>query len=262
MTEPHDSDSRAALPIWQLVTLSIYWFGIVIIWGGLNKIILPAMIGAQPGGAENLGILLAILVTVGVVAPIVVQPTGRHDQRLHGDPLGPAEAVHLHRRAARRRLPVRDCHIPDVPGAGRLLLPAAAQLELRPGPVPGLRSRPRPEAPGRPGERADGDDDRARHDRRGRDRQLRGEHRKPLPRHDGARRGGAGHDDRARHHGPRGNGSAAADTVVARGCPLGVVNATSSASRACCGSSSCGSCSSGRTPRRHSPCRTSSASMA
>ena len=75
MTEPHDHDSRASLPIWQLVTLSIYWFGIVIIWGGLNKIILPAMIEDQPGGAANLGILLAILVTVGVIAPILVQPT-------------------------------------------------------------------------------------------------------------------------------------------------------------------------------------------
>jgi MFS family permease len=75
MTEPHPTDSRSALPLWQLVTLSVYWFGIVIIWGGLNKIILPAMIADQPGGAENLGVLLAILVTVGVVAPIVIQPT-------------------------------------------------------------------------------------------------------------------------------------------------------------------------------------------
>ena len=75
MTEPHDHDSRTALPIWQLVTLSIYWFGIVIIWGGLNKIILPAMIEDQPGGAANLGVLLAIIVTVGVIAPILVQPT-------------------------------------------------------------------------------------------------------------------------------------------------------------------------------------------
>jgi MFS family permease len=75
MTEAQHPESRPALPIWQLVTLSIYWFGIVIIWGGLNKIILPAMIQDQPGGAENLGILLAILVTVGVVAPIVIQPT-------------------------------------------------------------------------------------------------------------------------------------------------------------------------------------------
>src|SRR5688572_29425769 len=75
MTEPQRSDTRPSLPLWQLVTLSIYWFGIVIIWGGLNKIILPAMIEDQPGGAENLGVLLAILVTVGVIAPIVVQPT-------------------------------------------------------------------------------------------------------------------------------------------------------------------------------------------
>jgi len=75
MTEPQHPDLKRALPLWQLVTLSIYWFGIVIIWGGLNKIILPAMIEDQPGGAENLGILLAILVTVGVIAPIVIQPT-------------------------------------------------------------------------------------------------------------------------------------------------------------------------------------------
>ena len=75
MTEPQHPDSRPALPLWQLVTLSIYWFGIVIIWGGLNKIILPAMIADQPGGAANLGVLLAILVTVGVIAPIVIQPT-------------------------------------------------------------------------------------------------------------------------------------------------------------------------------------------
>jgi MFS family permease len=64
-----------SLPLSQLITLSIYWFGIVIIWGGLNKIILPAMIADQPGGAANLGVLLAIIVTVGVVAPIVIQPT-------------------------------------------------------------------------------------------------------------------------------------------------------------------------------------------
>ena len=75
MTEPHEPDAKRSLPLWQLVTLSIYWFGIVIIWGGLNKIILPAMIAEQPGGEANLGLLLAIIVTVGVVAPIVVQPT-------------------------------------------------------------------------------------------------------------------------------------------------------------------------------------------
>ena len=75
MTEPQNPDPKRALPLWQLVTLSVYWFGIVIIWGGLNKIILPAMIEDQPGGSENLGILLAILVTVGVIAPIVIQPT-------------------------------------------------------------------------------------------------------------------------------------------------------------------------------------------
>jgi MFS family permease len=73
-TQATGGDQRL-LPLTQLVTLSIYWFGIVIIWGGLNKIILPAMIGRQPGGEENLGSLLAVVVTVGVIAPILIQPT-------------------------------------------------------------------------------------------------------------------------------------------------------------------------------------------
>lgn len=75
MTDTAHGGSRAPLPLSQLLTLSIYWFGIVIIWGGLNKIILPAMIARQPGGAENLGVLIAIVVSVGVVAPILIQPT-------------------------------------------------------------------------------------------------------------------------------------------------------------------------------------------
>ena len=75
MTHVDPEDARRPLPLSQLLTLSIYWFGIVIIWGGLNKIILPAMIEDQPGGAANLGVLLAILVTVGVIAPILIQPT-------------------------------------------------------------------------------------------------------------------------------------------------------------------------------------------
>jgi MFS family permease len=73
----HTPDGRPTrtLPLSQLITLSIYWFGIVLIWGGLNKIIVPAMIGELPGGEENLGVLLAIIVTVGVIAPILIQPT-------------------------------------------------------------------------------------------------------------------------------------------------------------------------------------------
>jgi len=75
MSDTAHGGSRAPLPLSQLLTLSIYWFGIVIIWGGLNKIILPAMIARQPGGAENLGVLIALVVSVGVVAPILIQPT-------------------------------------------------------------------------------------------------------------------------------------------------------------------------------------------
>ena len=51
MTEQQHRDSKPTLPLWQLVTLSIYWFGIVIIWGGLNKIIdLCIPVYGQEGG--------------------------------------------------------------------------------------------------------------------------------------------------------------------------------------------------------------------
>ncbi len=75
MTGTASRPGRRPLPLSQLVTLSIYWFGIVLIWGGLNKFILPTMIKALPGGEENLGSLMALLVTVGVIAPILIQPT-------------------------------------------------------------------------------------------------------------------------------------------------------------------------------------------
>ena len=224
MTEPHDHDSRASLPIWQLVTLSIYWFGIVIIWGGLNKIILPAMIEDQPGGAANLGILLAILVTVGVIAPILVQPTvgmisdytvtrwGRRKPYIFIGAL--LDVVFLFGIAT------SQTYLSLV--AFYFLLQLSSNFAQ--GPFQGYVPGSRPEAPGRAGERADGDDDRPRHDRRGRDRHLRGEHRQPLRRDDGARRGRAGHDDRARHHRPRGHGRATADPVVARRRPLRLVD--------------------------------------
>lgn len=59
----------------HLVTLSVYWLGIITIWNGLGKIILPLTIQSQPGGEAEYGIRIAILTSVGVIAPILVQPT-------------------------------------------------------------------------------------------------------------------------------------------------------------------------------------------
>lgn len=67
------TDERPSLPLRQLLTLSIYWLGIQTIWGGLNTIVIPQRIDALNPGAQ--GVLLALIIAVGAVAPIVVQPT-------------------------------------------------------------------------------------------------------------------------------------------------------------------------------------------
>jgi MFS family permease len=65
--------SRPLLPFSQLLTLSVYWFGIQTIWGGLNVIIIPGRLDDL--SRETQGILLAITFIAGAVAPIVIQPT-------------------------------------------------------------------------------------------------------------------------------------------------------------------------------------------
>ena len=64
---------QRALPLRQLLSLSVYWLGIQTIWGGLNTIVIPQRIDALNPGAQ--GLLLALIIAVGAVAPIVVQPT-------------------------------------------------------------------------------------------------------------------------------------------------------------------------------------------
>ena len=64
----------AALPVFQIVQLSIYWFGINAIWGGLNNVILQRRMDALVG-KENAGSGLALLTLLGAIVAIVVQPT-------------------------------------------------------------------------------------------------------------------------------------------------------------------------------------------
>jgi MFS family permease len=64
---------RALLPLSQLLTLSVYWFGIQTIWGGLNTVVLPDRLDAL--GPDVSGSLLAVTLGVSAVAAIVVQPT-------------------------------------------------------------------------------------------------------------------------------------------------------------------------------------------
>src|SRR2546428_13454579 len=60
--------------MFQIVQLSIYWFGINGIWGGLNNVILQRRMDALVGKA-NAGTGLALLTLFGAIVAILVQPT-------------------------------------------------------------------------------------------------------------------------------------------------------------------------------------------
>jgi MFS family permease len=70
---PGVRQERPLLPFSHLLKLSIYWFGILTIWGGLNNIILPSRI--DDIDHAHAGFLLAVINGVAVVMAIVVQPT-------------------------------------------------------------------------------------------------------------------------------------------------------------------------------------------
>ena len=73
MTEADQERPRLSLPMSQLVTLSIYWFGIQTIWGGLNITIIPGRLDDL--SRDTQGTLLAIIMLAGAIAPIIIQPT-------------------------------------------------------------------------------------------------------------------------------------------------------------------------------------------
>ena len=68
------SGERASLPLRVLVTLSVYWLGILTLQYGLGVVILPSMVEDEVGrGSAGTG--LAVINLVAVIASIVVQPT-------------------------------------------------------------------------------------------------------------------------------------------------------------------------------------------
>lgn len=73
MTSTGPEHTRMRLPLSQLVTLSIYWFGIQTIWGGLNITIIPGRLDDL--SRDTQGTLLAIIMIAGAIAPIIIQPT-------------------------------------------------------------------------------------------------------------------------------------------------------------------------------------------
>jgi MFS family permease len=65
--------AHVRLPMSQLLTLSIYWLGILTIWGGLDNVVVPQRL--LDLDRASAGTLQAVIAVVGVVAPIIIQPT-------------------------------------------------------------------------------------------------------------------------------------------------------------------------------------------
>jgi MFS family permease len=68
------SGDQPALPLRVLVTLSVYWLGILTIQYGLGTQVLPSMVEDELGPG-NAGTGLAVINAVAVIASIFVQPT-------------------------------------------------------------------------------------------------------------------------------------------------------------------------------------------
>jgi MFS family permease len=68
------SGDRPALPLRTLVTLSVYWLGILTIQFGLGTQVVPSMVEDMVG-SQNTGTGLALINAVAVIASIFVQPT-------------------------------------------------------------------------------------------------------------------------------------------------------------------------------------------
>jgi MFS family permease len=64
----------AALPLRQLIALSVYWMGINAIWTGLHVLVLPKRMEAL-FGPGNAGLGLGLITIAGVATAVIVQPT-------------------------------------------------------------------------------------------------------------------------------------------------------------------------------------------
>lgn len=71
----HQPEPAAALPLRQLLNLSIYWFGLTALWGAINGVIIPVRLDRGLVPAAEVGLALALVTTLGALVPIIVQPT-------------------------------------------------------------------------------------------------------------------------------------------------------------------------------------------
>ena len=142
------------LPNRELIRISLYWLGLSSIFAGLSTIMAGRLEFTGLVNHDDAGRALFLVSISGGDHRDDRPADGRLHLRLHDDPLGSPQAVHLHRLAARPGLPHRHRLEQHARLDRRLHRAAAVQLELRAGSVPGLRAGPRARSPGRDRQRA------------------------------------------------------------------------------------------------------------
>ncbi len=184
--EPRPGDKRALSKV-ELLRISLYWLAISGLWAGhrhpahaahSQQLICPpgvdcdacATICRSTSCRRVIGdvrlrpeVAAATVLLVGLDRRFR-RPAhrGRHE-RLHAQPPRTPAAMDPGRHLARRRLPDRRSRTRRrFLARGRPHRPAPVLEQPRPGPVPGLRARPRAGAAGRPGVGSGGHDDRQR----------------------------------------------------------------------------------------------------
>ena len=132
----------------------VYWLGLSSIFPGIGLIIAGAGSRSWCRIETVQYTTLASCRSAGVAHRGPRPADRRLDQRLHDQPLGPAQAVHPHRHASSTSCSWSGSR-PRTRSSSIAALRRAApvQLQLRPGAVPGLRPGPRPGAAGRSRER-------------------------------------------------------------------------------------------------------------
>ena len=142
MDEPDAGRPTALLPLGQLVRLSVYWLGLVAVVQGIGITLQERITVLVPdtsiqyttlGALQVAGIVIAVLVqpTVGTLSDYTISRFGRRKPYI------------VIGTVARLRVPGRPRDLEHGPRRRRVRDAAPVQLELRSGPVPGLRARPR-----------------------------------------------------------------------------------------------------------------------
>ena len=150
--EPVDDSPTNSLTLASLLRLSVYWLGLVAVSAGIGVILQERIKVLVPDPT------IQYTTSASSRPPASSSPSSSSRRSARSATTPSAASGGASRTSSSARCST-SCSSIGLATSNTLLVgrgvrrPAAVQLELRPGPVPGLRPGPRPGAPGRAGER-------------------------------------------------------------------------------------------------------------